>query len=425
MSLKILICTVGGSPQPLITSIEYHKPQRIIYVASQSSRLTIRKDIESMLSFHPEDTQTITLSNEQNLLECVKEIRLELQNKLRVWQLDLDVPLLGDFTGGTKPMSAALVLALMEYNICFTYVGGHKRNKDGLGIVQDGHEDILPLDNPWDALALQELQSMSEAFNIYNFDAMSQIASILSKKADNKSTFYATLSSFAEGYSLWDSFNHKRALTVLQKAKRELTPYSLLTKQLEKILLCLENNILILQSICAELDFLVSNKDYDYHGKQSLYLLDLIANAKRRAFLGRYDDALARLYSAIEKVAKIRLRSIYQIDSSNIDLSKIPNHLHMDLEKSRNEAGKIQIPLQRSYQLLLGLNDELGIRFSQYKDEISKQLQDRNKSLLAHGYKAIDEKSYMKLFTIAMDFMNIDESHLPMFPKIQARDLFF
>lgn len=46
-------------------------------------------------------------------------------------------------------------------------------------------------------------------------------------------------------------------------------------------------------------------------GSGRAYLRDLLANAARRIAGGRHDDAVARLYCAIEKSAKIRLMAAH------------------------------------------------------------------------------------------------------------------
>jgi hypothetical protein len=52
-------------------------------------------------------------------------------------------------------------------------------------------------------------------------------------------------------------------------------------------------------------------------------MIDLIANARRRAEEGFYDDAVGRLYRTMEMLAQFELLTKYDQDTSDIDLSKV------------------------------------------------------------------------------------------------------
>jgi len=71
-------------------------------------------------------------------------------------RLPEDVRLVADITGGTKVMSSALTLVMMEHNHSrFAYVGGESRTKNGLGVVESGRETFMRQDNPWEVMALR------------------------------------------------------------------------------------------------------------------------------------------------------------------------------------------------------------------------------------------------------------------------------
>lgn len=421
MTPKILICTVGGSPQPLIASITYHCPDRVIFVASKTSRLTIKHDIEAQLHVPLQDTQIITLEDEQNLLTSVKNMRIDIKKTLDDWQCHADYPLLADFTGGTKVMSAALVLSLVESNVRFTYVGGNTRTKDGLGIVTTGNETILPLDNPWDILALRELQTIAHSFAACQFDTVAKTAGILASKADTQKPYYTTLKNMGNAYGLWDIFQHKRALTELERTKRELAPYAI-QQRLKNVYATITNNAAFLTTVCEDMQHIRGGKNLPPETGKA-YILDILANAQRRATAGRYDDAVARLYSAIEKAAKIRLLAEYGINNSDIDCSKLPENLRAEFSAMVDDDGKIKIPLQRSYCLLAELGDSLGKRYIKHQAPLAQHLRNRNVSLLAHGYDPVEEKMYTSLFNIALEFLDISEDALPIFPILHRDDL--
>ena len=110
---KIMIMSLGGSPEPLTKSIEANRPEKIIFLASQDSVL-LAGDIFKPLNFKPKTEFEIT--EDPNLMfECYKAARRCVDRVRKI-----DVPpeeVMVDYTGGTKVMTAALVLATVGENI--------------------------------------------------------------------------------------------------------------------------------------------------------------------------------------------------------------------------------------------------------------------------------------------------------------------
>src|SRR6056297_1652651 len=156
---KLLIASVGGSPQPVIFSINNQKPDYVIYFVSQNSRPKVWDEIEPALTFKPKDRDIIVTKNEQDLTSGVEAILGKLPVMLEQWGIEPH-QIVGEFTGGTKAMSSALVLALSDRGACFSYVGGERRDKNGLGVVMNGKELMFHLDNPWDTMAWHDLKNI-------------------------------------------------------------------------------------------------------------------------------------------------------------------------------------------------------------------------------------------------------------------------
>lgn len=145
---KVLVASVGGSPEPVIYSIEHQQPEYIIYFVSQETRKEIWDKIEPQLNHKPQDRDIVVTKDSQDLVASVRTLLQQVPSLLSEWEISLD-QVIGEFTGGTKAMSSALVLVLSEYGAIFTYVGGEKRDKDGLGVVIGGNEKMFHLANPW------------------------------------------------------------------------------------------------------------------------------------------------------------------------------------------------------------------------------------------------------------------------------------
>jgi CRISPR-associated protein (TIGR02710 family) len=303
---ECLVVGVGGSPAPVIVSINTLRPRRIVYVASVTSRQTIRKDVEPNIGYALQDHETITLSDEQSLVSCVRDVLRELPGILAMWGIS-DKTVLCDFTGGTKVMSAALVLAMTHFGVRYTYVGGTSRTKNGLGVVENGKERLLRLENPWDMLAVPELAHAADLFNVCQFQAMRDIAEETARRMDIRKPFFEMLATVAEGYNLWDGFQYRQAHDRLRRAQNLLRNLGALADcaPLRSFLAGLSGNIAFLDRVQCDVQPYVAASGSargiprDTDAGQA-FLLDLVANAKRRAASGRYDDAVARLYSAME-----------------------------------------------------------------------------------------------------------------------------
>ncbi len=432
---KALLVSVGGSPAPLIHSLNTQRPDYVIYFSSRDTRRVVRESIEPALSFRPLDHEMIVTPDEQDLLSSVAALRAGLPAILQLWGLDY-ADLVGDYTGGTKTMSAALVLALTGKGCRYSYVGGLERDKAGLGVVIDGKEQILRLKNPWDVLALDDLKELRVLFGRCRFRAVRDLAERTARRAEVNRTFFQALESLAEGYYQWDNFQYRAAHPALAKGLGLLRPFADghrqpgLTAFLEEATASL-TRLELLKIDAAQFKSNPSRKDLEQvrGGDGSAIIVDVLANAVRRAEIEyKFDDAVARLYSAIEKMAKVRLKLAHGLDNSHIDLDKLTDPvLREELAAGRLESAekKIQLPLHRSFELLARLSDPLGQAYLQAEPELRQVLSIRNNSLLAHGFDPVTEGTYRNLLGIALRFAEVDAEKLPRFPSLDKVEDFF
>lgn len=421
----VLVLSVGGSPEPLIESIKHYKPGHVIFVASRDSNAKVAEILKRTEGIGRHET--ITLSDYQNLLACVRDIRDELPKKLEAMNLPSDTLLIADITGGTKVMSAALTLVMMEFNSRFTYVGGSQRTKTGLGIVESGHETIIQMDNPWDAMGLREARSLVQSFNAGQFDAAREKAIFLKSRDSEYSAFYAALAVLIEAFGNWDIFNYKKARTLFKDSLGRLDSYNNRRHNNFRPLYGeLKRSFAALEQAAGDAEVLKKPFEPLEAGTGAAYLRDLVANASRCAKGGHYDDAVARLYSAIEKTAKIALA---QMGINNSQVQKdVLAAAGGDLANKHVCADKeIKLPLTDSFLLLRGLAPEnpVAIAYEKYAAELDKTLKSRNMSLLAHGYNPVSAKDYQKLHAVALQFLDIGEEDLVDFPEMDINSIIF
>jgi hypothetical protein len=111
---KVLLISVGGSPNPIIFSIECNKCEHIIFFCSRdtlSELPAIREKVADKVKII--DYEKIVTENYEDIGTCYRAIVQRLPEILSMWQFSYDDVVI-DYTGGTKAMSAALVLATVS-----------------------------------------------------------------------------------------------------------------------------------------------------------------------------------------------------------------------------------------------------------------------------------------------------------------------
>jgi CRISPR-associated protein (TIGR02710 family) len=213
----------------------------------------------------------------------------------------------------------------------------------------------------------------------------------------------------AEALAAWDLFNHKEAKNKLDNVKKGLNNLiGAVGEQKARRFICNVDRIL---AHCKRIP-----DDTAPSGKRvnRALILDLIANAKRRFDERRWDDATARYYRAIEAIAQLHLAE-RGITTSAVKLAQIPEPLRAELEPSA-ESGEVKLGLQQSWRLLRDLGDSNGDAFfQQFPDPRRSALSARNKSILAHGYEAVSEKTAAELDEAARALLMATEDEVPFF----------
>jgi CRISPR-associated protein (TIGR02710 family) len=410
-TVKAMIVSVGGTPEPIVKTIEHHKPAYVCFFASQATNdraIKVRELLGAQAASVLFETELV--DDENDLLECYEKagravIRLQ---KRRYAKDNVTV----DYTGATKNMSVALALAAIDQGYAFSYVGGDKRTRNGVGTVECGHERIFTHLNPWDFMAVQEKRLASIYFNTCQFKACRDLLNELAERASIRRSVYRKLAFAVEGFLYWDLFRHTDALESFRRARldeleddreRGVVRFAKdclqLRPSLEAILTCSDKG----KTPCAEL------------------ALDLFANAERRFAEGKVDDAVLRIYRLVEMLAQERLLKRFGIDVSDVRPDQLPHQSRDEfIQKYKNKrTGKIEIPQSPSYQLLKELGDELGEAFSRNFDKFRNVQSARNTSYLAHGFQSSKDSVYEKLREFVVELGAIDSDNVSKFPLME------
>lgn len=412
----MLVCTVGGSPEPIAASMTHWRPSRVLFLASEESVKEIEARIlpliaERGFALDPGKFDTVIVGNGQDFGVCVSRMQRAAE-QVRAWTTrGPNYRVMVDFTGGTKLMSAALALHARHWPCEFSYVGGTERSKNGLGVVVTGREQILRSENPWEVLGFQ---SIEDAFAVADRGAHAAAAKGLEAilpaiHDDGMKRKIAVLKSLLEAYAAWDRFDHKNALNRFKEVSR------------------FENDLRALFGLTGFDRLAAALKSHREHltaistanGPRQALILDLLANARRRADEERFEDAVARLYRAIEAFAQARLAEAHQIpDTARVPLDRIPEPLKSKWAPKARE-GYLTVSLQDAYVLLGALQDPVARRFVELElDGERSPLVARNQSILAHGFTPTNQKVFEELWERALKLMGIAENDLPSMPRL-------
>jgi CRISPR-associated protein (TIGR02710 family) len=423
---KCLLISVGGTAEPVAYSIDQHQPENVIFFASPDSRKEIEEKVRPKTTHKWKDQEIITTADPQDLTACIEALNEALPKKLRDLKVETE-SLIVDYTGGTKTMSAALVLATIELPVKYSYIGGRVRSKEGLGVVLDGTEAKMVFPNPWDILAIESEKRLVRQFNALRFiEAADTATKAASQVSDRLKPLYRVYKHLCEGYHYWNDFDYKQALDRLNRSRRELSPYAAgankpvlvsLSKRVEADIALLEQILNLHQKLRGK----EGPTSKEIQGLR-LIVIDLVANSLRTCRIAkRPDDGVARLYSALEKFAKFCLME-FGIDNSRTQIEQIPESLREEYTKRYQvrEGNYLQYGLLASYRLLNELKHPVGNHYQTRQTELENILDIRNHSLMAHGWNPIDSEVFEKLLKVTLEFLEIREDEIPTFPELGA-----
>lgn len=336
--------------------------------------------------------------------------------------------ILVDYTGGTKTMSAGLVMAGLDAGCEFTLVKG---SRPDLVKVKEGTERWGKVRSS-KILLERQISTAKELAGHWNYAAAAQLLEVAGRMlldpADEDRI--QRLSDIARALDAWDRFEFERAGELLGQ-------YDLkdLRGRLRKI-------------IGARRWY---SSEEPFVPKRDIFCIvyDCLLNARRRSEQERYDDAAARLYRALEMYGQYALRAVTGMRSDALCPDSLPMNLRgkylVYCKKNRDEKGKniAQLTLDAVYRLLGDLAGCDGAFLKEFKPEkmrllsigalyrekemndlLKKALKVRNYSYLAHGFEPVKRSDYAEMEKAVLDFISAcdKEAGLPD-PFINYRQL--
>lgn len=380
-SKKVLLMTIGTGANGtdiahgLAFSIKETNPNFLVLIGSKESLDSTFNHLISILEKEDikieYETKTIDEINDFEKLHFIfSDFISELINKgYKKNKISVD------YTSGTKAMSAALVSAALKSEISsISYIYGDRGEG---GRVKAGTERRSTL-IPSKIFSEDKYKKAIEYFNSYQYEICMEFI--------NKNEFHPDysekinlLKKLSVVFNNWDKFNFNIAFNKISEIDTELLKKLNLKGKFENIIKPL----------------LFKLKEDNLSEEK---ILDLIKNAERRSIEKKYDDAVARLYRALEMIGQFQFEKIFHCKTNNINInnekfsSEIKDYIKT-IPPSRNN--EINLALFNTFKVLELFGNEIGLRFIKNNDTMNKYLSMRNNSILAHGVSPLNENNYI------------------------------
>ncbi len=416
--MRVLLITVGGSDEPVVTSINSIKPDKIIFMCTGEkfgSRVTVDGDGLVCGDF----VNSKRINSRPNIIiqtgmsiENVTIIEVEADNPYDTYSKALEIiqkhqndEIIVDFTGGTKSMSAGLWGASTEIPDCsFILVKGPRVNlekvRGNLSCIQRFDKNVI--------LGKRQIETVKSLVGKQSYEsALIIVKEITTFDGINSHEGLEQLRYFLTIFAQWDNFEYEAAKETMYMYVQLYTP--------EPEIIYYKR---VLESLVPAKEIFLKFEQKTYSTKQVLngfkMVYDLLRNAERKAANRHYDDAVSRIYRATEMYAQFALLT-NKIQTSDVNLELLQNinpQRFSYYEGKRNEKGQIQIGLKDSYDLLEDMKHPIGKVWCEHKYKVLDAIKLRNDSFLAHGMNPIEEKHYKKFKSAIWKFIEqCDESN--------------
>lgn len=395
---RVLLVTVGGSPAPILQAVESHRPDELIFICSgPPCRAPSLEQVigEGTPCVHPaadgtsewrpnlvtqlgivdfrSDLQILALPDPDDLADSYQRIQSLCKSlKERFPHLELA----GDYSGGTKTMSAALAMALVDQGAGLSLVSGDRTNliridrSDGSRSVAVGGlkasrllQDYLPKllhSHFYDraAVALRELRSLhKDSLDAVQLEAIQELEDCL------------------EVLMLWDRFRWEEALE--RASHTQLNEHS--------------SDLIDWWHRVVEARGLLHHEQGEVAATGYELVQDLLLNAERRGRRGWYDDAVARLYRALELLAQTYIQLEKGYDHQSFWENE---QIRVDCRNWNVRRG-----VGGLYWWLRQLEDGTGLGAAAGRQwfQLRELLDARNQSLLGHGIRPVQASEWQEL----------------------------
>jgi CRISPR-associated protein (TIGR02710 family) len=398
----VLVCTIGGSPQPIATALRLLRPDAVWFLVSDG------KAGESSRS-QVESEEIVYDKNSGRRGPGLRRVE-GCPDKTRVIEIPADDPdgaykicrtqlaeaarrypghrLIADYTGGTKSMTGALLMAAFaQPGVEVQFMLGERPD---LAQVRSGSE--RPHSMPADfIMAERDFAAAEQAVGGYDYAAARRLLLELRQRIEKLGAKPPKSWSRRLDHALawtgvmadWDAFDHRAAA---RRARDSAVGETL--------------------AASGHLQPLLALGEREKGSPGWHICADLWLNALRRGERGRYDDAVARLYRLLEAAAQARVLERYGLRTGSVAPEELPESLRAAAFKKKDPktgAEFAQLGLNHAVELLRERDPGdgfvaayAGAGAAEARLAGPSWLVKRNHSILAHGFVNVDQRTWVE-----------------------------
>lgn len=396
-----LILTMGFSPEPLVFSIRETKAAFVVFIGTDSS---LKNSVDQTViesGLRPSQYHKLEVIDSPDEIGSICERFQEAINWLEKQEV---TDIICDISGGKKWMSAGTVMAASFLGIPMIYIDARY---DKSKVIPDTMK-IVELGNAYDQTGFIIAAKGKDAYNTYNFGGAAEHFERISPTHAHKKEMFQGLSHLCSQLARWDCFEHygssvskgiEEAIQQIDRALRSGAGTSLFASFSDNLKIFAEHikGIEATQKLSIE------------------FIVDIYLNAGRCIKRNRFDDAIARHYRTLEAIAQYFLQE-KGVDTDNPDYSGLTakqNDLFRSALRGNSKEDKglpEKIDLKLGFWLLRVLEHPVKDQVFKGKQAFKEftfegVLNDRNNSILAHGFKPIGKERVEKFHTTLQELL--------------------
>lgn len=393
-------------------SINRLQPDSLCFVLPETAKAGVEVNIQPQLTRMPRRWDWVLLPDSDSFPACYEAIVRSLPPLLRNWGIGPGTLVL-DLTGATSAMAGSLTLVSMPYITRIVSITGPADGREGEAVNLDGREALWVHMNPWDDAADVLRHEGCEHFNRGSFAAAAAVfRRIEALVSGGRKPLYHALADLADGYGLWERFQHRQAWEKLKAAAKAMEMATLFggPAGVKALVPAIKSNANFLEKLVLD----------PAEAKESLSL-DLLAHAQRSLDAKRDPEGAAvALVRAFEAFAQRQLFKQYKIKSWDVTPEQLPDAMRETCRGCYMDGidGKYKLPTEAQFRVLAERGDPLGQAFLKEWPMMKPLLDAVNHAVLGHGFEPIKVERVQQLYDVVVRLIGVSESALPRFPRL-------
>lgn len=415
--VKALLIAFSDDAAAAVYAINRLKPESLCFFLPEPAKAQVEAAVQPQITQMPRRWDWVVTPDVHHFMASYQALARPLADMLRTWDVSPGELVL-DLTGATPAMAAALALAGMAHTSRVVTVGpaaapSPERKAEGEAVLIEGQPRLWIQGNPWDEAATHARHEGCDLFNRGAFGAAAALfRQIEARVSGGQKPLYRAFADLAEGYGLWERFQHRQAWDKLKTATKALDMASLWggPPGLKTLLPAVKSNAAFLERLVLD----------PQEVKESL-VYDLLAQARRRAEVDHhFEAALAALLRALEAFAQWQLFKHYGIKSWDVRPEQLPEALRESCRTCclDDVDGKYKLPLYTQFRALAGLGSQVGQAYLANWAKMKPLLDAAAHAVLGHGFEPVKPERFHQLYEVVGKVTGVSDTALPKFPTL-------